>query len=450
MPSYFKDCTCSHYAEFACECVDGYIGSRCHVKARSCLDYLRFKRTSRSGTYTLFDGSDAPFAVYCGMDSATLSAWTVVLSYALKYNHFFKTTPFYLDDPLNQSSPNWDLYRLSLPRMKTVRGSSRYWRVSCNYGDHGIDRRDYAISKWTDIDLLNLNGAGCRRFVYIDVRGTHCSNCTTTMSYIHTPHSRPLDHRTAFQILQTHAKQRPNKEALVFRDEKLNRVSLTFQEYDSKSSSLAAGLLEIGLVRGDKVLVLLPSYLEFVLFHMALNRIGAIMITPEENCYLAVCGVPDLACVIARVEPTVTDNDKVISEIKKALHQNMLKAAILVGSDHGDAESLDNSKAYTHEKLFAMAEKNPESSVMVRKAEAQVQMDDPCWVIFTSGSTSIPKPIQYTHHGYVNGVYADVDIMGLTQDSIFFSDSPFDWIAGVAFSLGPAILLSLTCVALSP
>ena len=102
-----------------------------------------------------------------------------MLSYALKYNHFFKTTPFYLDDPLNQSSPNWDLYRLSLPRMKTVRGSSRYWRVSCNYGDHGIDRRDYAISKWTDIDLLNLNGAGCRRFVYIDVHGSHCSNCTT-------------------------------------------------------------------------------------------------------------------------------------------------------------------------------------------------------------------------------------------------------------------------------
>ncbi|KAK3706226.1 hypothetical protein QZH41_010291, partial [Actinostola sp. cb2023] len=269
------------------------------------------------------------------------------------------------------------------------------------------------------------------------------------MSYIHIPHSRPLDHMTAFQILQTHAKQRPNKEALVFRDEKLNRVSLTFQEYDTKSSSLAAGLLEIGLVRGDKVLVLLPSYLEFVLFHMALNRIGAIMITIEENCYLAVCGVPDLACVIARVEPTVTDNDKVIGEIKKALHQNMLKAAILVGSD-GDAESLDNSKAYTHEKLFAMAEKNPENSTMVQKAEAQVQMDDPCLVIFTSGSTSIPKPIQYTHHGYVNGVYADIDISELTQDSIFFSDSPFDWISGVAFSLGPAIVLGLTYVVFPP
>ncbi|KXJ28618.1 Acetyl-coenzyme A synthetase [Exaiptasia diaphana] len=121
---------------------------------------------------------------------------------------------------------------------------------------------------------------------YLEPASSHNSTKIRKMSYIHIPHDRPLEHRTAFQILKTHAKQHPSKEALVFRNEKLNRVSITFQEYDTRSSYLAAGLLEIGVGRGDRVLVLLPPCVEFVLFHMALNRIGAVTIAPEEDSYL--------------------------------------------------------------------------------------------------------------------------------------------------------------------
>ncbi|XP_020900916.1 uncharacterized protein LOC110239533 isoform X1 [Exaiptasia diaphana] len=284
------------------------------------------------------------------------------------------------------------------------------------------------------------------------------------MSYIHIPHKRPLEHRTAFQILQTHAKEQPNKEAIVFRDEKLNRVSFTFQEYDTMSRSLAAGLLEIGVGRGDRVLVLLPSYVEFVLFHLALNRIGAIMLASEENRYSAVCGTSQLACVIARVAPTIINNDKVISEIKKALHQNMLKAAILVGSD-ADADLVDHPKAYTHQRLYAMSDSNPKSAENVRNAETKVQMDDPCLVIFTSGSTvlkpiehdhhgyvngKLPKPIEITHHGYVNGILATADILEMTQETIYFNDFPFFCSSGVENSIGACIVIGLTYVAFPP
>ncbi|KXJ28504.1 acyl-CoA synthetase family member 2, mitochondrial [Exaiptasia diaphana] len=269
------------------------------------------------------------------------------------------------------------------------------------------------------------------------------------MSYIHIPHDRPLEYRTAFQILQTHAKQQPNKEAIVFRDEKLNRVSLTFQEFDTMSSSLAAGLLEIGVGRGDRVLVLLPSYVEFVLFHLALNRIGAVMIAIEEDSYPAVFGIPDLACVITRVGPSVVNNDKVISETKKALYQNMLKAAVLVGSD-ADADLQDHPKAYTYQKLFLMAKENPESAANVRKTEAKVQMDDPCLVIFSSGSTSLPKPIEYTHHAYVNGVYASIRGLQLNKDCILFFDTPFDWITGISFCIGSCVVQGLTYIEFPP
>ncbi|XP_028514714.1 acyl-CoA synthetase family member 2, mitochondrial isoform X2 [Exaiptasia diaphana] len=269
------------------------------------------------------------------------------------------------------------------------------------------------------------------------------------MSYIHIPHKQLLEHRALFQILQTHAIEQPNKEAIVFRDEKLNRVSLRFQECDSKSRLLAAGLLEIGMERGDRVLVLLPSYLEFVLFHLALNRIGAIMLVHEENRYSAVFGTSQLACVIARVAPTVVNNDKVISEIKNALHQNVLKAAILVGSD-ADADLLDHPKAYTYQKMYTMANSNPQSKANVQNAEAKVQMDDPCLVLFTSGTTSLPKPIEITHHCYVNGILATADTLEITRKAIHFNDFPFAWIAGIVEGIGTCIVIGLTYIAFPP
>jgi len=88
-PSYFKDCSCHHYVELTCECINGYVGNHCHIKTRSCLDYLRFKKTYSSGIYSIFDDNDDLFSVYCDMDHSKLSAWTAVLSYALKYNSLF-------------------------------------------------------------------------------------------------------------------------------------------------------------------------------------------------------------------------------------------------------------------------------------------------------------------------------------------------------------------------
>ncbi|XP_020900035.2 uncharacterized protein LOC110238687 [Exaiptasia diaphana] len=156
-----------------------------------------------------------------------------------------------------------------------------------------------------------------------------------------------------------------------------------------------------------------------------------------------------LACVIARVESTVINNDKVVNELKNALHQNRLKAAVIVGSE-ADSELLDHPKAYIHEALYAMAKANSKSTANVRNAEAKVQMDDPCLVLFTSGSTSLPKPIEFTHHGYVNGIFANANILELTRETIHFNNYPFTWISGVEDSIGACVVFGLTYIAFPP
>lgn len=267
------------------------------------------------------------------------------------------------------------------------------------------------------------------------------------MSYIHKPHLKPLEHRTPFQLLHAHVNVHPYKEAFVFRDEHSNREALTFQEYETKSRFLAGAFLEIGLIRGDRVLVMLPTRLEFVVVHMALTRIGANAVVDEEGCYPAIHDIDKLACIISRVDSSIVNNNKVVLNIQAALDENKLKASVVVGPSTG---SLDHKKVYTYGKLLQMGQTNLDCSEAVKRAEVAVQMDDPTFVLFTSGSTSLPKPIQYTNHGFINGARADATMMALDEDSIFFSDAPFDWVSGLCLGIGVVIAIGSTLVTFPP
>ena len=97
-----------------------------------------------------------------------------------------------------------------------------------------------------------------------------------------------------------------------------------------------------------------------------------------------------------------------------------------------------------------MTEKNPETSVIVQSAEALVQLDDPTLVMFTSGSTALPKPIVYTNHGFVNGAHADIQMFKMTPESLLFSDAPFDWISGIGFSISVVIVQGSTLISFPP
>ena len=271
------------------------------------------------------------------------------------------------------------------------------------------------------------------------------------MSYIHKPNIRPLDHRTPSQLLQVHAKATPDKEAFVFRDQSKNRINITFQEYENKSRSLAAGLLDIGLVRGDRVLVLVPACAEFLFIHMALSKIGAVAIIDEDDEFAIVNDVKNLACVFSRTDYNMPRGEKVLQEIHSAINaqEKSLKAAVFVGPTVPE-KLLDHERVYTYQQLFKLAKKNSESSAKVRKAEAEVQMDDAAIVMFTSGSTSAPKRIEYTNYCYINGGFKDADAMNVTQDSILFIDSPFDWMPGMGFGISIPIVLGSTSVFFPP
>ena len=90
----------------------------------------------------------------------------------------FKTVPLYEDKPINEDGPQWNVYRLSLSKMKQLRSRLTHWRVTCSFQLDGLVYRDFVRAKIIDFDPLTLKGASiCKRVEYINVRGHSCSEC---------------------------------------------------------------------------------------------------------------------------------------------------------------------------------------------------------------------------------------------------------------------------------
>ena len=117
------------------------------------------------------------------MTSEAGSAWTLVMSYALKNRQMKEIQnegSMAKNAPVNEHSPNWNLYRMSLSQMTHLKSQSTHWRTTCSFPTHKVDYTDYVRAKFTDFDVMTFIGAGiCKKVEYINIRGYQCAQCTS-------------------------------------------------------------------------------------------------------------------------------------------------------------------------------------------------------------------------------------------------------------------------------
>ncbi|XP_065063183.1 uncharacterized protein LOC135689772 [Rhopilema esculentum] len=148
-----------------------------HVKAipRSCLDYLR-DGTTTNGYYSIAGPKGESLHVYCDFTSEPGSAWTLAVSWAFKNSNMaaFRNTPFSVDMPVNERTPNWVAYRLSKAQMLSIKAHSTHWRATCSYNrsSNSVDFTDYVRANLQAIDITSFLGHGiCKKVEYINIRG---------------------------------------------------------------------------------------------------------------------------------------------------------------------------------------------------------------------------------------------------------------------------------------
>jgi len=191
----------------------------------------------------------------------------------------------------------------------------------------------------------------------------------------------------------------PGRTAIVFDSERARTGSLTYGELASETERVARGLRELGVSRGDRVAALLPNVPEAIIALLATASLGAIWSSCSPDF-----GARSVIDRFAQIEPKVLitcdgyayngkeySRAEMTAEVRRELPG---QAAVIQVNLLGDSELAPGATAWAD--LGAGG-----ASGRAEPEFEEVPFDHPLWVVYSSGTTGLPKPIMHGHGGIV-------------------------------------------------
>ena len=207
--------------------------------------------------------------------------------------------------------------------------------------------------------------------------------------------------------------------AIVARSQTRDDVTLTRDELREQVARAAAGLRRLGVGAGDRVVGYLPNVPETVVALLACAAIGAVWSScaPE-------FGVKAVVDRVRQIEPTVllavdgyrygrrtVERAEEVAQIRDALPS--LRATVMVSYLHDELPGERFPGVTTWRELLA----EPADLTF-----ADLEFAHPLYVLYSSGTTGLPKPIVHGHGGIL---LEHVKILGLHHD--LGDGSVFSW-----------------------
>ena len=238
-----------------------------------------------------------------------------------------------------------------------------------------------------------------------------------------------------------HLKDRAEQAALICVSTETNEEKVySFRELHAEVQRMAAALLELGVQKGDRVLIYMPMVAEAAFAMLACTRIGAI-----HSVVFGGFASGSLASRIEDASPTVVVSADAGSRSGKPLaYKPLLDEAIRLSSHKPSAVLLVDRglvpmdlQAGRDHMWSALRHKHMDTAV----ACEWVDSTHTSYTLYTSGTTGNPKGVQRDTGGYAVALAASMKhIFCGKAGETFFATSDIGWVVGHSYIIyGPLI-----------
>jgi cyclohexanecarboxylate-CoA ligase len=240
--------------------------------------------------------------------------------------------------------------------------------------------------------------------------------------------------RTITDYLDDAASRTPDKVAYVD-----SRRQVTFAQLRTEVDRFAAGLLELGITTGDVVSFQVPNWIEWVVIHLGVSRIGAISnplipIYREREVGFMV-GLAGSRLVIVPSSFRAFSYPTMVARLRK--DWPTVENVMVI-----DRQGEEGDLSYEEFVATPWEGRHPADALAARRPDP----NDVTLLIFTSGTTGEPKGAMHTHNTLVAALRPLPGRLGLNDRTVVHMASTLAHLTGLLYGARLPLTLGSTAI----